>query len=131
MIRKPSLIQSLGRSQIAAVAATLADFGVLVVLTELAGLYYVWSTAIAAMTGAAISFLLGRFWAFRAPEGDWFLQAAKYALVSVGSLILNSAGVFIFTEYAYLPYALSKAVTALFVGLTYNFLLHRYFVFKK
>ena len=130
-MQKPSFFKSLARSQIASVIATISDFSMLIFLAEVVGIYYVWATACGAFTGAVIHFLLGRFWAFIAIEGNFFHQAAKYGLVAVGSLILNSSGVYAFTQYGGLPYPVSKVITAIIIGLTYNFLLHRYFVFRR
>jgi len=130
-MQKPTLIKSLARSQITAVIATVSDFAMLVFLTEVVGIYYVASTAVGAFIGAVISFLLGRFWAFVAPDGNFVHQIIKYAAVSGGSLGLNSAGVYLMTDFGHLPYPISKVIIAVSVGLTYNFFLHRYFVFRQ
>jgi hypothetical protein len=58
-------------------------------------------------------------------------QALRYAAVSAGSLTLNSAGVYLLTEDFGIYYALSKLITAILVGLLFNFPLHRRFVFRR
>ena len=106
------------------------DFGTLVGLVELAGAHYVVATALGALAGAAANFLLGRLWSFRALQGAYLGQAWRYALVSGASLALNSAGVWWFTDRYAVPYPVSKIVTALLVGIGFNFPLHRGFVFR-
>ena len=47
------------------------------------------------------------------------------------SLVLNSLGVYLLTEYLKIHYAISKAITAFLVGVLFNFPLHRRFVFGR
>jgi len=55
----------------------------------------------------------------------------RYTAVSAGSLVLNSAGVYLLTEDFGIYYAVSKLITAILVGLLFNFPLHRRFVFRR
>ena len=125
-----SFWKSFSRSQVASAAATALDFGVLVILVEWAGLWYVPATALGAFAGAVLNFTLNRSWSFQATEGRWNRQAWRYGLVSGGSLLLNSGGVYGFTEWSGVTYLSSKIVTSLLVGVFFNFPLHRYFVFR-
>jgi|SRR3954470_21774673 putative flippase GtrA len=128
---QPPLIVSLGRSQLASLAATVADFSSLVVLVEICRVWYVAATAIGALVGAVVNFLLGRHWSFMANHESVRAQALRYAAVSGGSLLLNSSGVYLFTHYLEIHYAISKAITAFLVGVLFNFPLHRRFVFGR
>lgn len=122
--------KSLGRAQVASLAATVVDFGTLFVATESLHVWYVASTGLGALLGAVTNFLLNRFWSFEASQYAWGPQAYKYALVSAGSLVLNMVGVYAFTEGVGLKYGVSKVIISLFVGLLFNFPLHRRYVFK-
>ena len=121
---------SFSRAQLASVSATGVDFGFLLLLVEKGGVWYVAATAAGACLGAITNFLLNRHWSFKATSERVHGQALKYALVSGGSLLLNSGGVWAVTEGAGVSYVSSKIVTSLLVGLFFNFPLHRYFVFK-
>lgn len=122
--------KSFGRAQVASFAATVVDFGVLFLATEVGRVWYVYSTGFGAFLGAVTNFVLNRHWSFEVAHVEWGPQAGRYAVVSAGSLGLNMLGVYIFTDGFGLKYGLSKAVTAILVGLLFNFPLHRRYVFK-
>ncbi len=122
--------KSFGRAQVASFAATAVDFGALFFFTEVAHVYYVLSTGLGALLGAITNFLLNRHWSFEVAHVSWGPQAIRYGLVSAGSLLLNMAGVYAFTDGMGLKYGFSKVVTAILVGLLFNFPLHRRYVFK-
>jgi putative flippase GtrA len=123
--------KSFSRAQAASIAATVVDFGFLVLLVEKGGVWYVAATAAGAFLGAITNFTLNRHWSFKATSERVHGQVLKYGVVSGGSLLLNSGGVWAFTESTGISYLSSKIVTALLVGLFFNFPLHRYFVFKS
>ena len=129
--RQPPLMVSLRRSQIASLTATVVDFSWLVFLVEVAHVWYVVATAIAGFLGAFVNFMLGRHWSFTADDGAFRDQAIRYAVVSAASLVLNSLGVYLLTEYLKIHYAMSKIITAVLVGVLFNFPLHRWFVFGR
>jgi putative flippase GtrA len=128
---KKDLIYNLFRHQIAGLVATIIDFGVLILLTETFNVWYVYSTAIGAFAGAITNFYISSYWAFSGSKNSIRNQMYKYLLVSTGSLLLNILFVFLLTDLLHFDYKLSKIITALFIAWTYNFLLMRYFVFKK
>jgi len=106
------------------------DFGLLFSLTEVAHVWYVASTACGALAGAIANFLLNRHWSFEANEGAVNQQARRYALVSAGSLILNTFGVWGVTVLFKIHYAISVVAVALLVGFFFNFPLQRGYVFR-
>jgi putative flippase GtrA len=128
---QPPLMVSLRRSQIASLSATLVDFGSLVFLVEIGRIWYVAATATAALLGASVNFFLGRHWSFVAEHDSIQGQALRYTAVAAASLVLNSSGVYLLTDHLGLHYLISKAITAILVGLLFNFPLHRRFVFRR
>jgi putative flippase GtrA len=127
---RPSIWISLRRSQVSSLVATLIDFGTLVFLVEVFKLWYVTATAIGAFVGAVTNFTFGRHWSFKATDGLVHHQVVKYSLISGTSLILNSLGVYFLTDGVGLKYTESKVVTAILIGLLFNFPLHRVYVFR-
>jgi len=122
---------SLRRSQISSLIATVVDFSSLIFFVEIVHVWYVAATAMGAFLGALVNFILGRHWSFSADGEPVHGQAMRYTLVATGSLILNSGAVYILTDSFGLHYAVSKAITAVLVGLFFNFPLHRGFVFAR
>ena len=122
---------SLKRSQIASLTATIADFCSLIFLVEIARVWYVAATAIGACLGAFVNFILGRHWTFMAHDESFRGQALRYAAVAAVSLALNSLGVYFLTAYLNIHYAISRVITAVLVGVLFNFPLHRHFVFGR
>ncbi len=122
---------SLFKFQIAGFLATILDFSTLIFLTEIFHVWYVASTAIAAFFGAIINFLICKYWAFVGSKNNIANQITKYAIVSLGSLILNTLLVYLLTNFCQFDYKISKIITAIFIAISYNFLLQKYYVFKK
>jgi len=122
-------------AQFAAVMGTLVDFGTMLGLTELIGIWYVTATAIGSFFGAVTNFLLGRYFVFDATASRMRDQAFRYSLVAAGSLLLNTVGVYLVTEFIKtenggIPYFYSRIIVAVLVAVTYNFYLQKNFVFK-
>jgi putative flippase GtrA len=131
MGKKDSWLYSFLRHQAASFLATLIDFGTLIFLTEVAGLWYVFSTSTGALMGTIANFILSSYWAFTGSKNSLKNQLYKYVLVYIGSLILNTLFVYLITDFLAVDYKLSKFVTAILIGWGYNFILMRLFVFKK
>jgi putative flippase GtrA len=88
------------------------------------------AVACGAVAGAVSNFYLNRHWSFKATHVDAHQQALKYALVSTGSLCLNTGGVYMVTEHLHVHYAISVVIVSLLVGFLFNFPLQRGFVFR-
>ena len=124
-------LHNLLRHQAAGFIATVADFGTFNLLTYVVGIYYVTSNVFAAAIGAVVNFIISTTWAFPGSKNSLRNQMAKYVLVSLGSLVLNTLFVYLLTDFGKLLPNISKVITAIIIASTYNFLLMRYFVFKK
>ncbi len=128
---KPTLV-TFSKAQLTAAAATIVDYSTLTGLVELCGIHYTVATAVGAALGAVTNFVANRHWAFHhehhAPVAA---EALRYGLVSAGSLVLNVAGVFCFTEMGGLRYFISKVITSILVAVLWNYPLHSRYVFKK
>ena len=103
----------------------------MVLLVEKAGFRYPFGVMAGAFAGAVTNFQMNRHWSFRASSGSLGGQAFRYALVSAGSLLLNTLGVILWTELFRFHYVQSKVVTSILVGLLFNYPLHRDFVYRS
>ncbi|HLD98766.1 MAG TPA: GtrA family protein [Bdellovibrionota bacterium] len=129
-LARPSLIKTFSRSQVASFVATMADFGLLFSLVEFFGVWYVLATALGTLTGGVTNFLLNRHWSFQAGHRKWHGQALRYTLISGTSMILNTGGVYLVTEYGHIHYSISVIVVSIVIGVFFNFPFQRHFVFK-
>ncbi len=107
------------------------DYFIFIVLKDLLGVWYVYANIVGATFGAITNFLLGRYWAFESKADKITHQAFRYALVSTGSLILNTTGLYLLTEFTPLNAITAKVIIGILVAVTYNYLMQKYFVFKK
>jgi putative flippase GtrA len=119
----------LGRHQIASVVSTVVDFGMMVVMVQLAHLSPVIGTGIGAACGALTNFQLGRHFTFVARDEHAAPQAARYALVSAASAGLNALGEYGLHDRLGVQYVAARAIVAIAVSFLWNFPLQRYFVF--
>jgi len=118
------------RYNIVAGLATATDFLVLVLLTEAFQLWYMFSAVMGAVSGGVVSFILERNWAFHKRHGNIYKQTLKYSAAWVTSILLNTSGLFILVEYANIHYIVSKVIVAVVVGIGFNYLTHKHFIFN-
>lgn len=117
------------RFQVSALIATAVDFLMTIVLKEKGNIHYSLAVAGGATSGALTAFTLNRLWVFKAVRTRPVLQALKYLLVALGSILLNTAGTYLLTELFSLPYLVSKALVSLLIGFTYSYYFSKRFVF--
>ena len=107
------------RYGIASALALAGDFGTLVVLTELAGVYYLTSAAAGFTVGILIAYVLSVRWVFSKRRlADASTERAIFLLIGLAGLAINHVVMFALTEIALLPYAVSKIGSA---GLVFAF----------
>jgi len=103
---------------------------VMILCVEVAGLSPVAATPIGAFSGAVTNFTLGRRFTYKTTEVPAPRQAWRYALVSAGSLGLNTAGEYLFTHLLRIEYLLARVISSVIVSNAWNFPMQRYFVFS-
>lgn len=118
------------RAQVSSLISTIVDFGVTIFLKELCGVWHLFSTSVGSILGGITNFALGRQWVFNAAELSMESQAIRYLLVWGGSIFLNIGGVWLLTGIGNFNYLYSKILTAVFVGIFFNYLLQNTYVFK-
>jgi putative flippase GtrA len=133
-MRRPSERRRRGgtllRHQAGALAATLVDYGVMIALVSGGGAPPALGTALGATCGGIANFTLSRAWIFRATHDRTASQAFRYAIVSLGSLLLNTAGVHVVAERFHVQYVAARLAVSVAVSVLWNFPLQRTFVFK-
>lgn len=93
-------------------SGVFVNMGLLWLLTELCGLFYLFSAAVSIETSIITNFTLNDFFTFpdRRSRGSrqFFLRLGKYNLVSLAGLALNMTILWLFTTFLGLHYLLSN-----------------------
>lgn len=119
------------KAQASSLISSAVDFLITVMLKELFGLWYLAASVTGTICGGITNFLLGRIWVFSSKDKAVGPQAFKYGVVWVGNLLLNAGGVYLCTDIFGIKYWISKVTVSLIVGIGYNYVLQKFFVFKK
>lgn len=126
---QPRFFSAFVRSQIVSIVATISDFAILLFLTEIAHLWYLFSVFFGSFAGGILGFFLSRSWAFTAKEGPIRRQAFRYLTIWISNIILTVSGVFCLVNFADCKYVWAKVVVAASVGILFSFPMQRYFVY--
>ncbi|HVM88654.1 MAG TPA: GtrA family protein [Puia sp.] len=119
------------KAQAASITATAVDFFVTILLVEVFGLSIVVANVCGIISGAVTHFLISRHWVFEAAVGKIRPQVLKYFLVWIVYLLLNTGLVFLLTSYVRINYIIAKILVASVMSVSYNYFLHKKFVFKQ
>ena len=117
------------KAQAASILGSLADFFIAILLVEIFHCWYITGNLIGNICGAMAQFILCRNWAFNADKTKTAEQVIKFILVWIGNLLLSAAGVYFFTHYLHINYIVSKIITSVLLGMSYNYFLQKRFVF--
>lgn len=125
-----SLVGQLFRYAIVGGISFVVDYGSLWLLTEKAGLPYLWSAAIAFILGLICNYLLSTAWVFGESriKNAWG-EFLAFAIIGVIGLGLNELIMYACTDGLGFHYMLSKIVSTGIVFF-WNFLARRFLVFK-
>lgn len=107
------------------------DYAVMIICTEMIGIYFPISILISGGIGAIVNFSINRRWTYKAFDAKIHGQLFKFALVVLGSVFLKSGGTYLITNWLQIDYKISRVITDLIVSLGFNYTLQTYWVFKK
>jgi putative flippase GtrA len=91
--------------------ATLADFSILLLLTEVFGINYLWSNLVAVSVGLVISYVLCVKWVFLDRRYNRVvLEFPLFVLTCIIGILLNELLLWTFVEFAKMDYLLAKVI---------------------
>lgn len=111
--------------------ATAADFIFTIFAVEAFNLIYPVATTLGAIAGALVNFMVNRYWSFQSTNNSIGMQGARYVIVWLGSVSINVYASNFIVKYFCFPYIASKVIVSFLVGITFNYLLQKHFVFKN
>lgn len=118
------------KAQFASLFASVIDFLTTIFLASILHVRLLPSSMTGIVVGGIFHFSFSRHFVFYATEKDRFNQIIKYVLVWVGNFVLNAAGLYVVLHYVPVNYVIAKALVAIVVGISYNYILQKRFVFK-
>ena len=142
-VNDPGLIVTLLRSSISSQIASWIDLGVAFVLFALIHLYPWLATAIGAICGGIVNCAINYRFTFHAGDVPVKAVVVKYAMIWLGSLLLNVIGTQLlyelirhftfldnmgFTDKGY--FAAARLIISFIVSIFWNFLMQKNFVYK-
>jgi len=131
MRKRADLLVSFIRYNAVAIFATAIDFSTFLFLKDIVGLWYVLSGFLGAVFGGIVAFVLNRNWVFVSQDKNVKIQIIKYLLTWGGSIMLNTYGLYLLVENTHINETTAKILVAILVGISYNFLMSRFVIFKK
>lgn len=119
------------KAQLSAFLGGLFDFGIYSFCFKVLNISAPFSNAISGSLGAVVNFLINRYWSFNSKDQPLGSQLWKFVIVVVGSILLKSSGIYLLVEVLGINFLLGKLVVEIVVSLGFNFVLQKYWVFKK
>lgn len=117
------------KAQVASLSASIFDFLTTLVCTQYFHFWYLMGSASGTIIGGIINFSMGRHWVFDSTRKKLHTQIWKYLLVWSGNFILTTTGVYLVTHYININYMISKIIVTGTIGVSYNYLMQKKFVF--
>lgn len=119
------------RANVSSLLATGCDWAVFALLSAF-GAYYLIARPFGAFSGALVDFTLKRHWAFqRAQTSAASVESGRYLLVSATALVWTTTCCFLFVEVGHIATGTAVIASSIAVGITWNYPLHRLFVFVE
>ena len=126
-VSQGSLLRNIASSAV----ATGCDFAVFDLMVSVMSVYPGLATGAGCIVGAIINFTINRSWVFKTRDAALVKQMLRYSFVSFTSALLNSGGVMVLLLIPSSEYRLAWLLVRGAVFLTWNFPLHRDYVFRK
>lgn len=115
--------------QAASIAGSVLDYLLTIVLVSVLHWGYVLASLSGNILGAVTLFVLCRNWIFRPEKGNIRVQVIRFMLVFAGNMLLASIGIYLLTHYFHIQYILSKTIVSVLLGVSYNYVMQKKFVF--
>ena len=125
------LLEQIVRFGVVGVIAFVVDYAVLLLLTEVVGIHYLISSAVAFVVSVAVNYVLSVAFVFETDKSRSKGQAfVLFAVMSVGGLGINQLMMWLLSDGLVIPYQLSKLL-ATAVVMVYNFITRKLFLERK
>jgi putative flippase GtrA len=117
-------LHQLWRYGLFASAGLALDYGTLIFLKEVVGLYYLLAVCGGFIVGLIATYILSNKYVFGQPKGSHRLIFTLFGIIGIGGLAILSFLVWLLTGQLGINYVISKTIATLFVFL-WNFFVRR------
>lgn len=124
-------IKEFFKAQLSAFLGGLFDFGIYTICYKVFGISAPFSNVVSGSLGAVVNFTINRYWSFQSTDVSVQSQLWKFVIVVAGSITLKSTGIYVLVDLFELNFLVSKAIVEIIVSLGFNFVLQKFWVFKK
>lgn len=125
------LLEQIMRFGVVGILAFIIDYTVLLVLTEVAGIHYLISSAAAFVVSVMFNYIMSVAFVFETDKNrSKGAEFTLFALMSAGGLGINQLMMWLLSDLMFIPYQLSKVLTT-GVVMVYNFVTRKLFLERK
>ncbi|MFA6404787.1 MAG: GtrA family protein [Candidatus Paceibacterota bacterium] len=111
--------------------AAFTNILLLYLFTEIFGIWYIASAAMAFSIAFIVSFTLQKFWTFQDVSKDQIhRQAMVYLTVALFNLFINTGLLYMQVEYLGIHYIVAQLIASVFIAVE-SFFIYQIFIFKK
>ncbi len=109
--------------------AFIVDFSILYTLTDIFGLWYLWSATLAFTVAASVNYIIQRFWTFKSTNTSVSKQFPIFIATQIVGLFINNTTLYFLVDHLGVYYLLAK-IAATAIVLIWNFWASKKFVFN-
>lgn len=117
------------KAQMSALTATAVDFALSFILKEGLGWWYAAACGAGAVAGGVTNAFINYRWVFHSHQDCKWAMALRFLLVWGTSILLNTAGTYVLTEWSGIYFIISKTAVAVAVAWLWNYPMQHCFVF--
>lgn len=117
------------RYNVAAGIATVVDFVLLWLFTDVAGIYYLISAAMAFAIGSGINYGINRVWGFKGTKTGIVKGYISFLLIGLGGLFLTVGLLAFFVEVLNMNYLIARILAVFFI-VFWNYFMNSWLTFK-
>lgn len=111
--------------------AAFTNITLLYLFTDIFGIWYIASAAMAFALAFIVSFTLQKFWTFQDISKDQIhRQATVYLTVALSNLLINTSLLYMQVEYLGIHYIVAQLIASVFIAIE-SFFVYQIFIFKK
>jgi dolichol-phosphate mannosyltransferase len=129
LINKKILHYQFLRFAVVGTTGAVIDFTILIVLTEVFGVYYLASSIIAFALANLSNFIWNKLWTFRNKSDKHVRQFFSFLVVGVVGLLINTGVLYYSVELLGFYYIIGKVIASAVV-MFWNFFMNKYLTFK-